>query len=240
MGGDSFTFQQFDIKQTRSAMKVGTDGIIVGAWAKPQATATKVLDIGAGTGLIALMLAQRFQSTQIEAIEIDADAAAEAKENFSRSLFSSRLRLINADFKEFSRDCDTQYDLVVSNPPYFDGSYKSTDTQRTAARHRDSLPFEELIEGVLRVLTPTIGRFVVILPAKDAEYFIDLATSKDLVCTRQLRVRSRASKEIKRVVAQFSISATETLKIDSLTIMDNENNYTEEFKELTKEFYLRF
>ncbi len=239
MGGDSFSFKNFTVKQSMSAMKVGTDGIILGAWAEPSGTVDHILDIGAGTGLIALMLAQRFPEARIDGVEIDANAAVEATDNAKASPYGCRVEVKCCDFQNFSADCARKYELVVSNPPYFDGSYKSTDSQRMAARHRESLPFEELVDGVLRVLCPSQGKFFVILPAVDAGKFIKIAHRRGLYCHSTLEVIPRVGKSVKRVVAEFSTDIATEITVHSLTIMD-ELHYTEEFKSLTSDFYLRF
>ena len=157
MPNTSFAFKQFTIKQDRCAMKVGTDAVLLGCWVIPNGSKT-ILDIGTGTGVIALMLAQKTDAF-IDAIDIDENAVKQAQENISDSKFSQRIKVTLNSFQDYSKDTDKRFDLIVSNPPYFEQSLKSTDEQRSQARHAYVLPFEELLDGVVKILNPK-GNFV--------------------------------------------------------------------------------
>jgi tRNA1Val (adenine37-N6)-methyltransferase len=233
-----FEFKQFTIQQDRCAMKVGTDGVLLGAWTDCEGANT-ILDIGTGTGLIALMLAQKSQA-KIVAIDIDASAVSQAKENISRSHFSKQIEIFQYSFQDFCRTSNHKFDLIVTNPPYFQQSYKSSDAHRSLARHADSLPNDELIVGVRMILNPK-GKFCIILPRVEAEQFIQMAKESNLYLSQLLRIKSRADKDVeKRYIMQFGFDETD-LKEDVLVIEENERHqYTEKYKELTKNYYLHF
>ncbi|MFI3287453.1 MAG: methyltransferase [Rikenellaceae bacterium] len=240
MGSDLFKFKQFAVHQGHCAMKVGTDGVILGAWASIENNPVRILDVGTGTGLIALMLAQRAEGAEVDAVEIDKEAAREAYQNFEASPFHNRLQVFNADFQTFSKLRRVRYDLIVSNPPYFNGTYKSENAQRAAARHREALPFDDLIDGVLRVINRDGGRFVAIFPYIDAAVFIAKAASKGLYCNRILEVFPREGKSVKRFVGEFSLTQSAEAQIERLVVSGTDNLYTDDYKALTTNFYLRF
>lgn len=218
-------------------MKVGTDAVLLGSWV--EATDVKsILDIGTGTGIIALMLAQKSQA-QIHAIDIDQSAYLQAKENVELCKWKNQIQVFHASLQEFSAKTHHKYDLIVSNPPYFIDSSKASADARTAARHTDSLPFEELLEGVLKLLHPK-GRFCVILPSKEAELFRDLAEAKKLHLDKILRVKTRADKTEKRLLMQFEFNPT-SFSESSIIIEEGErHSYSEEYKKLTSAYYLAF
>ncbi len=240
MSHDYFKFKLFTVRQSRSAMKVGTDGIILGSWAHVEAGRLKILDVGTGTGLIALMLAQRSELSEVEAVEIDSEAAQEAADNFAASPFSERLRVCNMSFQEFAAARGEKYDLIVSNPPYFNGTYKSIDAQRTAARHKELLPSSDLIDGVKSLLSEDGGRFVAIFPYSDAAVFIAKAASSGLYCNRLMEVLPIEGKRPIRIVAEFSMVNSGEVTPERLVITLSHNVYTEDYKSLTRDFYLRF
>lgn len=243
MSGDSFRFKEFTVHQSRSAMKVGTDGVIIGSWASVcGAEGSSILDIGSGTGLIALMVAQRNRGSVVDAVELDSGAAADAIYNFARSPFSERLRLYEGDFQSYALECQRvgrRYDLIVSNPPYFNGTYKSIDSQRAAARHTELLPTEDLIDGVCRLLEPTSGCFAAIFPYVDAAIFIARAAAKGLYCTRLLEVYAKEGREAKRMAAEFSTVRTNDVVSERLVIL-GPSGYSDQYKNLTSDFYIRF
>lgn len=243
MGGDTFIFKQFAITQTRSAMKVGTDGVLLGALVSLSGSERSVLDVGTGTGLIALMIAQRSSNqTTIEGVEIEQAAAYEAAQNAKNSPWSNRLSIENVDFQSFAAsktERDQLYDLVVSNPPYFNGSYKSQIVERTAARHSELLNSDDLISGVVSVLNPDGGRFAAIFPYQNAAIFIAKAASSGLFCNRIMEIYSKPSSGIKRIMAEFSFSKR-LLVSEKLTILDSSGDYSDQFRALTREFYLKF
>ncbi len=240
MGSDIFKFKQFAVRQGNCAMKVGTDGIILGSWARIGDDCSRILDVGTGTGLVALMLAQRCDGALIDAVEIDQSACTEAAQNFAASPFGGRMQVFHSDFQTFSRLRREKYNLIVSNPPYFNGTYKSENAQRMAARHMELLPSDDLIEGVLRVIEPSCGRFVAIFPYTDAAVFIAKAAARGLYCNRILEVYPRAERSAKRFVGEFSMHSTSELITERLVISEEDSTYTEDYKGLTRDFYLRF
>jgi len=237
MPNNHFTFKQFTIHQQQSTMKVGTDGVLLGAWAN-QTDAHSILDIGAGSGLLSLMLAQKTNAT-ITAIEIDSEAYQDAKNNALQSTWSQRICVINTDFTSFVRESGQTFDLIISNPPYFNNALKSQTLKKSLARHTDSLPHQVLIEGVSMLLNDN-GMFYVILPASNSKSFIAKARICGLHPKNILQVYSKqADKKPIRALMQFSrfdIKADE----HSLHIRDEKAQYSEEYKALTKEYYLAF
>ena len=216
-------------------MKVGTDGVLLGAWSK--ALEGNVLDIGTGTGLIALILAQRTKTTLIDAIEMDAIASEEAQENFKNSKWNNRLTAIHSTIQNYHPL--KKYAAIVSNPPFFINSTKAPNTIRNLARHTDELPFIDLITSVKRLLSET-GIFSLILPVEEANQFILLATQNGLFLTRKCLLKPNPTKAPKRVLMEFSFTETNTLE-ETLTIeTENRHEYTKEYITLTKDFYLKF
>ncbi|MGZ3899523.1 MAG: tRNA1(Val) (adenine(37)-N6)-methyltransferase, partial [Bacteroidia bacterium] len=188
MSNGSFAFKQFTIKQDKCAMKVGTDAVLLGAWIIPNGS-KKILDIGTGTGIIALMLAQK-SSAQIVAIDIDKDSTEQAKLNVAESNFRN-IEVQNVSLQVMAKTSDQKFNLIVTNPPYFIDSLKSNDGNRTIARHADLLPFEDLITGVKKLLDDK-GKFCLILPKNEAAIFREMAQQKGLYLSKLLRVRTRS------------------------------------------------
>ncbi len=230
-----FRFKQFTIHQQRSAMKVGTDGVLIGAWASVRPTDRRALDIGTGTGLIALMLAQRNPEVQVVAVEIDADSAAQARENVTASPWRDRVVVEECAVQEFSTE--QKFDLIVSNPPYFVDSLKCPDDSRNRARHTDSLSFADLMCAAKRLLSPE-GRVAVIVPAETA---LSVIAAGNLHLVRRCDVRTKPNAAPKRVMLEFSPRFEGTIQREKLTIGDGTNGgYSPEYVALTREFYLRF
>ena len=237
MSNNYFQFKQFKIIQEKSAMKVGTDGILLGAWTNVENTNT-ILDVGTGTGLIALMLAQRTKA-KITGIEIEKYAAEEATENARNSSWENRIAIENIPFQEFVTSSKEKFDLIVSNPPFFANSLKSDNKNRTVARHNNLLPFSGLIKGAVKLLNEN-GRFSIILPVIPAEEFIELAKNEGLNLVRLTKVKPRASKNANRFLMEFT-KGDSTLINEYLTIYnEDDSNYSELFKQLTCDFYLNF
>ncbi len=232
-----FQFKQFTIHQEKTAMKVGTDGVLLGAWAKVNSDAFNILDIGAGTGLIALMMAQRSNAEVIDAVELNNDAYEQTVENFELSEWGDRLFCYHASLQEFALEIDEKYDLIVSNPPFYTSTYKELEEDRAMARHSESLSYTNLIEGVSNLLTDN-GSFAVIIPYTEEENFIKIAENNLLFPQRITRVKGSPTSEIKRSLIQFSF-IKQSVGIDKLIIELERHNYTKEYKELTKEFYLK-
>ncbi len=233
-----FAFKQFTIHQNLCAMKVGTDAVLLGAWVKANDSKT-ILDVGTGTGVIALMMAQKTQAL-ITAIDIDEQAVAQATQNVTNSVFFNRVIVEQISFQCFANQYSQKFDLIISNPPYFEQSLKSTDEKRSQARHADVLPFDELIDGVIKTLH-LVGRFCLVLPKLEAEKFRILAEKKGLFLSKLLRVKSRVDKEIeKRHLMQFEFKHSEfsesTICIEELV----RHTYTPEYIELTKDYYVNF
>ena len=249
MASACFRFKQFTVWHDRCAMKVGTDGVLLGAWCPVDSRASsskssksfkgfKVLDVGTGSGLIALMLAQRIEGAQITAIDIDAGAVEQAKYNFGISPWSDRLECHQQALQEL--EGEGLYDLIVSNPPYFQDSLKNPDSQRAMARHTDTLSYEELLKHGARLLTKE-GILALVLPIEAEQQIIALAQSLGLYPTHITHVYPKPGKAAKRLLIAFSSSplAYRLSPIaNSLTLESETAPRSEAYKELTKEFYL--
>jgi tRNA1Val (adenine37-N6)-methyltransferase len=239
MSNKNFSFKQFVIEQDKSAMKVGVDGVMLGAWADV-ANASHILDVGTGTGLIAIMLAQRNTAANIDAIEIDLQAYEQARENASKCKWNERINVIHGRFQTFAEITVRRYDVIVSNPPYFIASLQSPEMQRTVARHSTMLTQDDLINGIDKILTPT-GRFVAIFPYIEANVFVAKAAVKNLFCNKKMNVKPNSEKPVKRILLEFS--RTKQNLTENTIIIENigeRHNYTNEYKMLTKDFYLKF
>ena len=233
----TFNFKQFHVNQDRCAMKIGTDGVLLGAWTPIINNPYNVLDIGAGTGILSLMLAQRSNAEQIDAIEIDEDAYEQCVENFEASPWSDKLFCFHAGLDEFVDEPEDEYDLIISNPPFYTDDYKSDNSSRDLARFEDALPFEELIEAAALLLSDN-GIFSVIIPFKEEERFVSLCKELDLFPLKITRVKGTPTTEIKRSLLAFC-KMEQTPLIDELVIEISRHNYTPEYIELTKDFYLK-
>ena len=237
MPNQEFVFKQFKINQEKCAMKVGTDAVLLGSWVN-HPNAKTILDIGTGTGIIALMLAQKI-SAKIDAIDIDENAFIQATENVNNCNWKERIHVQQISLQDFSNNHEHKYDLIVSNPPYFVDSSKALEESRTNARHTDQLPYTDLLNGVLNLLNPS-GKFYVILPTKESEQFRAIAEENKLFLTKQTKVITRTDKPEKRLLMRFEF-APKALSEDSITIEEDErHSYTKEYKELTKDYYLAF
>ena len=219
-------------------MKVGTDGVLLGAWCPIDNKPFSVLDIGTGTGLIALMLAQRCNAQQIDAIEIDELAYEQAVDNFENSPWSDRLFCFHAGLDEFVEEPEEEYDIIVSNPPFYSEDFKSQNEQRDVARFQDALPFEELIEAA-DILLSENGIFAVIIPFKEEEKFIKLCSDVELYPVKITRVKGTHNTPIVRTLLAFKRYELSTLTIDELVIEINRHEYTDDYIALTKDFYLK-
>jgi tRNA1Val (adenine37-N6)-methyltransferase len=233
-----FQFKQFSIEQDRCAMKIGTDGVLLGAWTPIENHPNSILDIGTGTGVIAMMLAQRTSSSQIDALEIDEDAYEQATDNFENSPWNDRLYCFHAGLDEFVEEPEDEYDLIVSNPPFYTDEYKSGTEQRDLARFADAMPFEDLIEASDLLLSEN-GIFSVILPFKEEENFLALAETYELYPLKITRVKGTPSTEIKRSLLAFSRNKKINFPIEELIIETSRHIYTPKYIELTKDFYLK-
>ena len=236
MANQWFKFKNFIICQDKCAMKVGTDGVILGAWADMNG-ATKVLDIGTGTGLLALMIAQRSQVSKIDALEIDKIAAEQALQNIMGSNFAGQIDVINIDFRNYYPGCNKTYDLIICNPPYFDKSKKPIDNSRVLARHTESLSLENILEGAKHILSQR-GRLSLILPAGHYVDLCKMALLFNLFPSRILHVIPTPGKPAKRICLELKFNRGECVS-DSIIIEENgRHSYSDAYKHLTQDFYL--
>ncbi len=233
MASKGFTFKQFEINHEGCAMKVGTDGVLLGAWCEC-GSAQRIADIGTGTGLIALMCAQRNPSATIDAIEIDHSAAECARENVARSAWGDHIRVIETAIQDYTTE--ERYDLIVSNPPYFSETLQSPDASRAVARHNCSLPHRDLIDAAKRLLTDK-GRMALILPSDEARRFAMQAVVAGLYLCRRCEVVTKRGATPKRTMSEWSLSACET-EHQQLILAADDGQRSEEYKHLTEEFYL--
>lgn len=235
-----FKFKEFTIHQDKTAMKVGTDGVLLGSWCSIDNHPGAILDIGAGTGVVSLMLAQRSDAMTIDAVELVENAYEQTVGNFEKSDWGDRLYCYNATFQEFANELaeeEETYDLIVSNPPFYTDGFKTKDMERNKARFTSSLSFEELLKGVSRIVSEN-GIFSVIIPFKEENNFIDLAKQNRLFLNRVCRVQGNKTSEIKRSLMEFSFNQT-AIKEESLIIETERHKYTEDYINLTKDFYLK-
>jgi tRNA1Val (adenine37-N6)-methyltransferase len=241
-----FKFKQFTVEQDRCAMKIGTDGVLLGAWVSIKNNPFSILDIGAGTGIIALQLAQRSNAEMVDAIEIDENAYEQCVDNFENSPWGDRLFCYHASLEEFVEEIEEKYDIIISNPPFYSPPLPSASppkgekiisTSRELARFNDALPFDELIESASLLLSDE-GIFAVIIPRKEEENFIAMASEVNLFPNRICRVRGTETSEEKRSMLEFSFEKISP-KIENLTIETSRHIYTEEYQNLVQDFYLK-
>lgn len=232
-----FQFKQFTVHQDQCAMKIGTDGVLLGAWTSIETHPFSILDIGAGTGILSLMLAQRSHAEVIEALEIDDLAYVQCVENFEQSPWNDRLFCYHASLEEFAEEIDDTYDLIICNPPFYADDYKTENLQRDLARFQDAMPFEHLLESVATLLSEN-GTFSVVIPFSEETTFISLASKTALFPKRITRVKGSPTSEIKRSLIEFSFLQTK-IEVSELTIEISRHNYTQDYMELTKDFYLK-
>ncbi|MCX6257356.1 MAG: methyltransferase [Bacteroidia bacterium] len=236
MPNNYFRFKQFSINQDKCAMKVGTDGILLGAWTNCEGAA-RILDVGTGTGLLALMIAQKCNAF-IDAVEIDPVACVQATDNVALSPWKERIKIIHSSFQNYSTE-SVKYDLIVTNPPYFTGSLKAPDLARTAARHNDTLSPGDILQGSSIMLSEG-GKLALILPYEEGSVFIAMAVSFGLFCLRKTNVISVPGKPVKRLLLEFSGKKTVYAEDDLVISPGTRHKYTEKYKNLTGSYYLYF
>lgn len=230
-----FKFKQFAIEDNRCAHKVGTDGTLLGAWVNVE-NAKTILDVGTGSGLIALMLAQRSDATShVDAIDIVATDCSQASDNVKRSPWSRKISIHNTSLQEF--DSSRKFDCIVSNPPFFNNSFKPPVQSRITPRHTDTLPFEELVQYSKRLLTQG-GRLNVILPYTEGLQFIEMAKANSLHLTRQWSFRTRPEKAIERWLLEFGQTPA-SLEKGEILLYEKDDDWSESYRGLTREFYLK-
>lgn len=253
-----FRFKKFNVRHGNSSMRVGIDAVLLGAWAVPGGECNRIIDVGTGCGVIALMMAQRFPYARIDAIDVDANSIDEASYNFKESSWHDRLSAINISFNELYENVDgsaNRYDLIISNPPYFDSGVRNIDNSRLQARHQSSLSPHILAEHAYKLLAPT-GRLAMILPSGMGADVVNIAETRGhLKLTRKMIVRGNAESLPKRVLLEFRLNETiesgfsgkdikgsdyDSVECDLLIIEHSHNDYTAEYIALTKDFYLKF
>lgn len=235
MANPYFQFKKFTVWHDRCAMKVGTDGVLLGAWADPSGAA-RILDVGTGTGLIALMLAQRSEAW-IDAIDIDRTACGQAEENIRNSPFAGRIGVTSLSLEAYRQTLPAPYNLIVSNPPYFTDSLKCPDTKRTLARHTDTLPLPDLLRDSRALLTPQ-GRLALILPYNQREYLLACCREASFFVSRETAVLPTPGACPKRLLIELSLVPPVVPLSSQLTIEIERYRYTPEFSELVRTFYL--
>jgi tRNA1Val (adenine37-N6)-methyltransferase len=230
-----FHFKRFSIAHDQSTHKVGTDGVLLGAWANVEG-ATKILDIGTGTGLVAIMLAQRSSSAAtIDAVELQEADAQQAKLNVEKSPWPDKIAVTHSPVQQFNPG--HRYDLIVSNPPFFINSWLPPDDQRSTARHTQHLSFPELLSNADRLLT-SAGRFVVVLPFIEGNEFINMALPMGLYVSRKLEFKSRKDKPVERLLVEFSRQQAH-VNCEQLVLYDHGEVWSEGYRRLTRDFYLK-
>ena len=234
MSNSYFNFKQFSIKQERSAFKVGTDSVVLGAYMDITG-AKRILDIGTGTGLLALMAAQK-SSADIIALEADRDSCNQAIENFAASRWSDRLTAINQRIQEFP-GIGEKFDVIVSNPPYFSNSLKNPDSRKAGSRHNDSLSFVELVQAVEKFLSAH-GRFWVIVPANEAGKMVNAAEKIPLYPEKMLKIYPKPNSRVSRIIYSFSSNKRDIFEEEITVEEATRHHYTAKYRELTKDFYL--
>jgi tRNA1Val (adenine37-N6)-methyltransferase len=236
MANDYFSFKQFTIFQNKSAFKVGTDGVLLGAVADVTG-AERILDIGSGTGLISIMLAQRCDAA-ITAIEPDDDSFIQTCENVKICRWHNRINVIHIRLQDFNPE-QVKFDLIVTNPPYFYDSLKNPDPRRSAARHNDSLTSDEILNFASRLLKKG-GRLQLIMPYIEGNVFIAEANKYGLYCSRILKIKPLPTSDVRRLILTFSRFMEKTSESFLTIEHDKRHEFTEEYINLTKDFYLRF
>lgn len=236
MSNPYFRFKKFTVWHDKCAMKVGTDGVLLGGWASV-AGAGRILDIGTGTGLVALMLAQRNSEARIDAIDIDREACLQAEANVAASPFAGRIRVFPVALADYRPEEKCPYDLVVSNPPYFTDALKCPDPQRRIARHTDTLPLDELLQTARQWLHPA-GRLGIVWPAEGRERLETAARQAGLHFIRLTEVHSVSGAPPKRLLAELGMRLVVATAFGHLTIEQEKHRYTQEFTALVKDFYL--
>lgn len=233
-----FQFKQFNVNQDRCAMKIGTDAVLLGAWCPINNNPFSILDIGAGTGILSLMLAQRSNAQQIDAVEIDENAYEQCVENFEASHWGDRLFCYHASLNDFINEPEDQYDIIISNPPFYSEDYKTDNSQRDLARFQDALPFEELVKATTLLLSEN-GIFTVIIPFKEENRLLNLCAQAELFPIKMTRVKGTPTGPIIRSLIAFKRYELPVLSANELVIESSRHVYTEAYTKLTRDFYLK-
>ena len=235
MSSNSFVFKEFEIKQDKCAMKVGTDAVLIGAWAVAN-NAETILDIGTGTGILALMMAQKSQA-KIWAIDIDSAAVEQAQENSNNSKWSNRIIIEHTSIQSFTKNNTTKFDLIITNPPYFTDAFKAKELSRNYARHTDELPLETLINCVIQLMKME-SVFYIILPFTEAQTFKNTAKLNGLFLQECVRIKTKIDKEPKRLLMKYSLQNKLLTETEIVIENDERHSYTKEYINLTRDYYL--
>jgi len=233
----TFFFKKFKVEDGLSTMKVGTDAVLLGVVASVD-SAYKILEIGTGCGVISLILAQRSQA-RIDAIEIDQESVIQATKNSVNSPWKDRIDIINCSLQDYLRQANEKYDLVISNPPYFSHSLKSSDKKRNISRHDDSLSFAELIEGSSELMLPSASLWV-ILPLNESRELVEKSGKSGLFLHYRLKTAHKKGNHYQRVILQLKKISSENIIEQTIAIKNEDDSFTEAYIELTKEFYIDF
>lgn len=232
-----FQFKQFAIAQDRCHMKIGTDGVLLGAWANIN-DAQRILDVGTGTGVIAIMMGQRNAEAQIVGVEIDEQAYEQAAENMAAAPWANRLQAVQSSIQDYAPSAAGTYDVIVSNPPFFTGGTFSDNQDRQSVRHTVKLPHGDLLHAVQILLKPE-GRFCLILPLIEGLRFQELAATYHFFCTRIAEVIPTQRKPVERLLLQFERQPRALIKEQIIIQQDERNHWTSQYTTLTRDFYLK-
>lgn len=235
-----FKFKRFVIEDDTSSMKVGTDGVVLGALADCGRAPSRILDVGTGCGVISLILAQRFPDSLIDAIDIDEGSVRESAFNFSNSPWKENLTSLHCNFADYQNldELKGGYDLIVSNPPYFQNSLKGPDSQRNIARHTDELPLDLLFRGISKLLDDR-GTFVGILPYDGFESRVEMASREGLFLKRVVKISNRPSSRLVRVVFWMMKDEPDSVVDEVVSIRDEKNDYSDWYYFLTRDYYYK-
>ena len=237
MSNSAFQFKEFKVEQDRCAMKVGTDGVLLGAWTDIDSNVNSILDIGTGTGLIALQMAQRSAAETIDAIEIEPMAYEQAVENFENSSWADRLFCYHASLQEFASEMDEKYDLIVSNPPYYNDTFKKLNHGRALARHTQQLSFKDFLVAAAQLLSSD-GSIACIIPYTEESNFLNLAREVDLFPTRVSRYRGTPKNDLKRSLIQLNREKS-IHQEEEFFLEHSRHQYSDHYKDLVCDFYLK-
>ncbi len=236
MGNQTFRFKQFEIVQDKTAMKVGTDGILLGAWVSIPNGTERVLDIGSGTGLISLMVAQRCAAAFVCAVELNQNAYIQSLENFEKSIWADRLSCYHTSVQQFALESVKVYDLIISNPPFFAPAYGGVSDDRVMARHTEALPYEDLLKSTSQLLSDE-GICAFIIPYQEEKNFLNIAKTYKLYPKKITRVKGNESSKIKRSLLELTFVPKNTCSTE-LIIETERHQYTKEYCDIVKDFYL--
>jgi tRNA1Val (adenine37-N6)-methyltransferase len=232
-----FQFKQFEVAQDSSAMKVNSDGVLLGAWASCKG-AESVLDIGTGTGVIALMAAQKNPTAKVIGIEIDQDSCKQAEANFKKSPWHGNLSVVSDPIQKFGKESEMKFDHIISNPPFFSGGTLSDNQPKNIVRHTVKLSHGDLLLAIRRLLSPE-GRVSIILPVIEGLRFIEIVERYRFFISRKTLMRPRAGKPAERILFEFRQSEVKKSEDNEIVMYENEGKeYTAQYKELTGDFYL--